>query len=362
MKKVGLLTFHRSCSYGASLQAYATVEFIKEHGYDIEIVDYTNGYEQRFQKIFYTENGKLSGYLTAAIKNYLLRRRYYIKKSFSCLEGYYPISAVRYKDKESLETAKYDILIAGSDQIWNPVITNGIDDTYLLQFGTAEKRISVASSMGSHTLSDDEKEIFRKAMATFTAISIREEFGKAQLSKLTDKPIQILMDPTFLFGKEGWINGMGRKSSYYGTKDKYILTFFVAPDASYRERVQAYADALHLPVWSIQSTIMKRTNCQKSILGATMEDFIALVAGAELVITDSFHGTALSLNLQSNFVAFKNTANPVRVVSILDKLGIPERLDMSPAEYQPVAYKRVNQILEPLCEESRQWLIDAIEK
>lgn len=361
MKSIGVVTFHRANSFGATLQAYATVAFLNESGYKAEIVDYTNEYEQRFQKLFYTENGKLSGYITASIKNLLFRKRYYTKKSFGHLERYYPISSVHYKDKKSLETAKYDILIAGSDQIWNPVITNKIDTTYLLQFGTADKRISVASSMGSHILSDVEKEIFQRALATFSAISIREEFGKNQLTELVDKPIQILMDPTFLVRKKDWLDKLGKNSKYYSLKEKYILTFFVAPDGSYRERVQAYADYLHLPVWSIQSTTMKRTNCQRSILGATIEDFIALIAGAELVITDSFHGVALSLNLQRDFIAFKNTANPVRVVSILDKLEIPERLNMIPKKYHPVNYKRVNQIMDPLCEESRQWVIKAIE-
>lgn len=362
MKSIGVVTFHRANSFGATLQAYATVAFLNQNGYKAEIVDYTNEYEQRFQKVFHTENGKLSGYLTAAIKNFLLRKRHYTRKSFGNLDRYYPISAIRYKDKESLDLAKYDVLVAGSDQIWNPVITNGIDNTYLLQFGTADKRISIASSMGSHTLSEDEKEMFRKAMATFTAISIREEFGKEQLSKLTDNPIQILADPTFLFRKDDWIEELGRKSKYFCIKEKYILTFFVSPENSYRERVQKYAEALQLPVWSIQSTIIKRTNCQRSILGATIEDFIALIAGAELVITDSFHGVALSLNLQRSFVAFKNKANPVRVVSLLDKLEIPERLDMVAAEYSPVDYGRVGELLEPLCEDSRKWVVDAIGK
>lgn len=362
MKTIGVVTFHRANSFGATLQAYATVAFLNKNGYKSEIVDYTNEYEQRFQKVFYTENGKLSGYLTAAIKNFLFRKRYYTMKSFGQLERYYPVSPAQYEDKESLRKAKYDVLVAGSDQIWNPVITNGIDDTYLLQFGSAAKRISVASSMGSHTLSDDEKEIFRKAMDTFTAISIREEFGKEQLSELTDKPIKILMDPTFLFKKDEWIEKLGKKSKYYDSKEKYILTFFVAPGNSYRERVQEYADSMHLPIWSIQSTTIKRTNCQKSILGATIEDFIALIAGAELVITDSFHGVAMSLNLQRNFVAFKNTANPVRVVSILDKLEISERLNMIPEKYHPIDYGRVNRLLDPLCEDSIKWVLDAIER
>lgn len=361
MKKIGLVTFHRSNSYGASLQAFATTEFLRDNGYDIEIVDYTNAYEQRFQKLIHTENGKLSGYVTAFIKDFFLKKRYYTKQAFGNLTKYYTISSERYSDKNSLNNAKYDVLIAGSDQIWNKEITNGIDDVYLLQFGTASKRISIASSMGSTNLNEEDKKIFKKALKSFSSISIREEHAKRQLEELTDKPIKILLDPTFLFSKAEWIRKLGCKSKYYRYKGKYILTFFVAPNNTYKDRVQGYADLLNIPVWSIQSTKLKRTNCKRSIPGAMIEDLIAMIAGAELVITDSFHGVALSLNFQQNFVAFKNFGNPVRVAALLQKFGIYERLDMMPHDYQAVNYEEVGKILEPLCKDSKQWIIKAIE-
>lgn len=361
MIKIGLVTFHRSKSYGAGLQAFATVEFLKDKGYEVQIIDYINQFEQRNYKLFYTENGRFDGYIKAFLKNFIFLKKHYTDKSYRDFYKYFPLTKEQYTSADVLKNVEYDVLIVGSDQVWNKAITNGLDRVMLLQFGKAKRRISVASSMGSTVLNDEDKLIFRKALQSFNAISIREEFGKRQLCDLTDKKIKILMDPTFFLKKDEWIKKLGRKSKFYDVDKDYILTFFVTHNNDYKERVQQYADFLKIPVWSLQPTLIKRTNCEKSILGATTEDFVALISRAKMVITDSFHGVAMSLNLQRNFVAFKNVENPVRVVALLDKLRIIDRLDMKPVDYKEVDYKQINKRLLPLCEDSKQWVINAIE-
>ena len=93
---VAVLTFHRADSYGAHLQAYATVAFLNQSGYDAELVDYTNKYEQRFQKLFYSENGRMSGFLTSFIKDFVFRKRYYKSKAFGSIEQYCSVSKRKY--------------------------------------------------------------------------------------------------------------------------------------------------------------------------------------------------------------------------------------------------------------------------
>lgn len=362
MKKIGVLTFHRSYSYGACLQAYGTVAFLNENGYSAEIIDYTNAYEQRFRKPFFTENGSISGYVSSLIKDIVLRKRHYSKMAFDEHNNYYPISSRSYVDHTGLSEVDYDVLIVGSDQVWNRDICNGLDDAFLLRYGNAQRRISIASSMGSVRLTDEEKKKFKLAFEDFSAISAREEYAKVQLQPLTEKPIKVLMDPTFLFTKKEWEQRMVLHSEKYGNvREKYILTFFLSADASYRKIVAEYAEILKIPVWSIQSTRVKRVNSDRVILGASIEDFVALISNAELIITDSFHGAALSINLKKNFVPIKNANNPLRVIALLDELGIPERMNMKADEYHPVDYEKVDAILEPLRNDSQKWIIDAVE-
>ena len=75
----------------------------------------------------------------------------------------------------------------------------------ILQFGNCEKKISLSTSLGSDTVRETDKHIFTEAFRTFDAISVREEFAYEQLCDLTELPIKITVDPTFLLEKEEWI-------------------------------------------------------------------------------------------------------------------------------------------------------------
>lgn len=361
MKKIGIVTFFKANNYGVCLQAIATSEFLKKQGHEVDIINYINTYEHRIFKWSYKENDKITGYITSLIKNIVLGKKRYYNKGFKNVENYYHLTKPRVTKIEELKDMHYDVLIAGSDQIWNPLITGGIDPVFLLQFGNADKRISVASSLGSKEPTDKEKNIFKEAFKTFSHISVREHFAKKSLESLTDKNIKVLMDPTFLFNKSEWINLLGCKSKAFNTKEKYILTYFISSKkSSYQDRVLEYSKKLNCPVWSIQFTNYTWKVTNKKIMGASIEDFIALFMNAQLILTDSFHGTAFSVNLNRNFVPFKHSENPLRIVNLLENLGIAERLDMPANEYKDVNYDEVNEKLESLREDSKNWVLNAV--
>lgn len=361
MKKIGIVTFFKANNYGVCLQAIATSEFLKRQGYEVDIINYINPYEHSIFKWYYKENDKIIGYATSLIKNILLGKKRYYNKGFKNVENYYHLTEPCTTKIEQVQDMKYDILVAGSDQIWNSLITGGLDPVFLLQFGKAERRISVASSLGSKEPTEIEKNIFKEAFKKFSYISVREQYAKKCLQDLTDKKIKVLMDPTFLFNKKEWTDLLGQKSKLFDIKEKYILTYFISSKkSSYQDRVLEYSKKFKCPVWSIQFTNYTWKVTNKKIMGASIEDFIALFMNAQLILTDSFHGTAFSINLNRNFVPFKHSENPLRIINLLQNLGIAERLDMSAEEYKEINYDEVNEKLETLCEDSKEWLLNAV--
>ena len=361
MKTIGVMTIHTTYNYGAVLQAYATQEFFSSHGYNAELINYTNPHIQEMLKLSYKQDGKWSGYLKTFIRNTVFGRLRYYKKGFSNIDEICKFSR-KYTTVEDLEGAQYDVMVAGSDQLWNPLISGKLDPLFFLQFGKAGKRISVASSLGSYVLTDTEKDEIKSYLKDFDSISVRESFAKDQLQPLTTKEIKVLMDPTLLLTREYWLKKIVSRSQYGKKKDKYIVTYFAGGNkGSHRQIISEYASKMKLPVWTIQYSNYTWKESSKKILGATMEDFVALIANADLVITDSFHGVAFSLNMGSNFVALTNTANPVRVKALLDKLGIAERIDMPTDSYHPVNYEVITPKLNELQRDSIEWVINAVE-
>lgn len=365
MEKIGIITFFKSYNYGVWLQAYATQKFLIKNGFDTEIINYTNKHDDKKLRYIYKEGNSKKGYVTSFFKSLLFGKvRYYNKGFKRYLHRFYNLSDQHFTDVKDMESLKYDCIIAGSDQIWNPQITDGkLDEGFLLRFGNIKKRISYASSIGSSRVREQDREVFKQAFKKFDAISVREEFAAVELQKFTDKHIAVVCDPTFLLNKNEWIEFSRQNAVMQLSNIKYILTYFVSSDKytdRYTNLVKSYSKAFNLPVYSIQFSSYYSSGCDKKILGASIADFIKLIDNAEIIITDSFHGVSLSLNLQKNFVSLENRSNPTRVRNLLGNLGIEERIDMDIMRYKQIEYKNVVPRLEKMRLDSAEWLLNAI--
>ena len=153
MSKIGIVTFFNSINYGVWLQAYATQRALSDLGHNVEMVDYSNEFEGKKLRYTYDEDDRAIGYVTSLLKAIIYGRVRYYKKAFGDhLHEYYNTTLKHYTDIEDMKDLEYDVLVAGSDQIWNPEITGGkFDKVYLLQFGKVGKRISFASLVHSVT-------------------------------------------------------------------------------------------------------------------------------------------------------------------------------------------------------------------
>lgn len=360
-KKIGIITIHTDFNYGAVLQAIATQKVFEINGYDAEIIDYRNIFIDQQSKLMYKQNNKFKGYFITLIRNTVFGRYFYYKKAIKDLDKYRKKTNIRYYSIDDLKDVKYDILVVGSDQLWNPIISNGIDPVFLLNFGQSKKKISLATSMGSYILNESDKKVFKSLLKNFNNISVREKHAIDQLQPLVSQKIEEILDPTLLLDKNIWLDDYAKESKYYDTNEKYILTYFVGGEKSkYKSKVMEYSKKLGLPVWSIQYSNYNWKETDKKILGASVIDFIALIKNANLVLTDSFHGVAFSVNLEKDFVALTNRQNPVRVREFLKKLNLSDRIDMNSDDYHEVNYQKVNKKLIAMRNDSLDWIFKAI--
>ena len=357
--KIGILTFHRSDSYGATLQSYAMLKALEALGCDAEFIDYVNPYEQQKHKPRSKGLKRILKNIKWKISSRLFRTESHLKRAFGNSSELYGnhITGRKYVSHEDLDTIEYDILLSASDQIWNPFITNGIDDAYLLAHGKAKSRISYASSMGSHILTEEEKPVYKKCLDAFDSISVREQFAKDELSKLTDKTIDVVCDPTMLLDREDWIAFSDKAAPLQ--EGKYAIGFFVGGYPPENMKCVTQAKKLYgVPVYCIQKNGRRRKPFDKCIPGVTVPEFVRYLRDAEYVITDSFHGAVLALILGRPLFPLINRSNPVRVTELMRSLGLEDSLNSS----EPVDCKNVNAKLEEMREHGREWLKTAIEK
>ena len=131
-----------------------------------------------------------------------------------------------------------------------------------------------------------------------------------------------VLDPTLLLSGEDWRKISSRKF----TKDRYILIY----NLNRNPRIDAYAKELSiktgLEVRYLSYQLHEFYKNGKMFCNPPVEDFLALIDGADYVITDSFHATAFSLNFNKEFVIVYPGKYSTRLQSILEILGLTNRV------------------------------------
>ena len=363
--KVGILTFPNSKSYGAVLQMFATYMVCQERGYDAEIINYHNAWMK--QEKHFTQSNERSGnfvWLKKKISNLLHIR---MIKGFSKFEE----NMIKYPkrpivDKQQLRHIgnRYSAVICGSDQVWNPDITN-YDVSYFLDFcGADTSRISYAPSFGVEEVSEEFGEKIKGELEQFDAISVREEAGQKIVRSLIGVEPQRVIDPTLLIDAEQWRK---YESKHPQAEGDYILYYTIRSSDTLWKYCLDLAQKTNMKILRIGSNVIsKRLKAQEGmeyVSDVTPDEWLYLVRNAKYVVTNSFHGTAFSINFRRNFyVEFSSLTNS-RLENIVKMLGLEDRVLSEGKEIVPgqTDYTKTEAVLPGIKEESLTFLLQALE-
>ena len=372
MKKIGLVTWTGMGNFGTILQAYALYSFLKSCGYDCSIINE-----------FDPDNFGIKSYLKSIANSFgvlnLLERRRVLKWQDS--KKYLKVLDFRnkaYKFKKIYSSAQYkrmlddiDVFCSGSDQIWNAYYN--FNPFNFLNFAGENKRISYASSIGTKDFPKDHEQEIKNMLLDFSHISLREETGRIAVENLTGrKDTRVVLDPTFLLTKDDW-SGFGRKGNIeINVPERFIFVYLIGNNKEYENQLKDLSRRI-----GIENMIMvpATENPNLKIDGAieyrfaSPYDFVSLIEQSSWVCTDSFHATALSINLNKNFTEFlrfkdndKGSQNS-RLYDVLQTYNLQDRLydKEKDAWAREINFTHPTEILKELRKDSTKWLINAIE-
>ena len=367
-KKVGILTYHKSFNYGALLQVFATQKIVEKLGHEGFVVNYENKDEKKENTFLsYKKGFDLKRNLKDLIRNIFLKSYSIRKNNFSKFSNNLKKTVIVTDGGEINSKLDYiDIFMAGSDQIWNPEINGGkFDDVFLLDF-TSKKKISYASSSGSHKFTSEEQEYLKKVLSTFNNISVRESYLQKELKKIGFKNVNLVLDPTLLFTREQWKIECYDEDILKSVPEKYILVYILEPFNNFcKEQIKNLKQIYGLKTVNVGFSTRKKEGIDINLTNVTPERFVALIANATLIVTDSFHGTAFSVNFNKDFFAILNPSNPIRVQNFLENLKLENRIlsdiKNKKSDKSKVIYDYANKILIKEREDSIEYLKKAIE-
>lgn len=332
--RIGIITFHASHNYGSNLQAWALQTYLEKRGHQVEIINYRSFIQKSiyFKPFDFSSRYWYKYSLLSSMKRLLLYPSSFkgMTKKWNLFEDFFKKElnlTCEYNTREQLCNASfnYDLVIAGSDQIWN--YTNETSSVFFLDFlDPAIKRISYAPSLGP-TPERVPIDYLKRCLCGFNAVSVREERSKEYLisNQIIDN-CEVVCDPTFLLDAEDYESLISDEPLI---KEPYI--FFYSPSnlkLSYFEIANKLGKDMGLPVYTDRAYYPKDINKYPYIRNSFEvgpKEFLNLVKNAVCTIGSSFHLAAFSILLKKDFYTI-NGDKDSRTNNLLSKLGLLNRV------------------------------------
>lgn len=387
--KIGIVTYVKCDNYGAELQAFALQWKLNSLGYDAEVINLEKrnidmkrnpdvimgAIKQRFK-----QEGVFA--IVSIVRKFLeTKKRITDEDKYKAInenkhklfENFFE-NKVRHSEKyyslDEISNAtdlKYDVYIAGSDQIWNYIHTDRLD-VYFLMFANKfkAKKISYAASVSIYDIPKKWRAAYKTYFENIDVLSVRELHGAELVSKYSNKKAEVVLDPTFLLTKEDWVREVANDC---GVEGDYLLIYTLSGSPHIRKMAHDIARRLNLKVVNIKSGYSDEPDDGTiNVYEIGPAEWVGLWSKAKYVVTDSFHGTAFSINFNIPFTTLVNPNSMMnsRVLSILKIMNLESRIvydtlkgDLKPNDIA-LDFTETNRILKQWKEKSLNFLLQAL--
>lgn len=357
--KVAVITNCDTTNYGSILQAFALQQEIKQLG--------GNGFvlQKRTQKKKSLPN-KIKNIIFPSGNGYSIKSKLQIKKARKlylaknknlanfCKENI-DIKTCRSLDEAEILLGDVDTMIAGSDQIWSPR-AGLLSDFTTLQFGGSWiKRYAYAASVGVSSLTTEEETLLRGGLERFQEVSLREKSAMDLIAPLCNSTVHTDVDPTFLYDEGFWKQYVAEKKE----DAPYIFVYMLRPEPLTMQLAKALSEKTGLPIYLISNRIESDGNV-KNITDAGIEEFLSYIKNAEYVVTNSFHGTAFSVQFHKKFLSVAISGSGMRVCDLLSDIGLSNHIASDVADVAKIEadidWNSVDTVLKERRSESKKYL------
>lgn len=323
--KIGILTYHLSHNFGAFLQAYAlTMRLREEFPQDqIELINFNMlAAEKYYKKVIWSENR--------------FRTMKYNKMRYKTFEKAQPMLPVGEDELHSnsieeftaMVKGKYDIIIAGSDEIWRLTGSRGFPNPYWLPGDLGCVKMSYAASSRSNftALDDERKEQLKNLLNDFAYIGVRDISTYESVKKtVSDKDkVHMNCDPTlaykFNFSRE---KGKAVLQERFGIDPQKQTIGIMATDQTVVKNLKSELGKGYNYV-----SLFQKHSGTYSCADITPFEWIDVVSSLDFFVTSFFHGMCFAVNTGIPFAGLeKNKVNKEKskAADFLGRAGLEER-------------------------------------
>lgn len=368
--KISIITRHAIANYGSLLQAIATEKLFQNLGLETEIINYIPE-DEKVENLInsYIKNSPFwsKNFITKSVYKILQKNNIYKmnEKFYKYQNEYLNLSKEEYNSLNDLKInkPKADIYCTGSDQDWGAIGCRKYDEAYFLEFlEKNDKAISYAASFGKNEICFELKEELFHLTKKYKEILVREDSAVDILKECGVSNVKQVLDPTLLTSQHDWEDICINKRII---KENYILIYQLHHSRKLDEYAKKIARLTGKKLIRINTSKYFKFKNGKFVYLPSPSEFLSYIKNADLILTDSFHGTCFSLIYNKNFIDILPSVTGTRISSILKLLGLEERItngDNMTIVNKNIDYSKVNKILGIEQEKSVKALKFALEK
>ena len=399
--KIGLISINTrvtSLNFACPLHTYAFQQFLLQNGIESTVIDYKPSYYQKNydprhplfsyikkgfgnsfspELLLYNESYEQKGQLKGSVNS----RRETVQK---WIDLFYE-REIRYDkfqefiDNNYIKTDKcydwklldredpgFDCYICVTDVIWKNMPNYGFDKGFFLACKSMEgkKKIAYSASRGPfYGWSDEVVREFLGYIEPFDFISVREPSLKEHIESISDKKVEVVLDPVFLQDKEFY-----HKLAIPPKEKNYVLIYDVMEKATDTiVNAVRFAEARGLKVIQLsdrpENAYIPAGTYHEVKYGLGIEEWLGYIENADYIFTNSFHCCCFSMIFEKEFFAGKRNGD--KVTMVLDTFGLNDRrldsdVDVTTLDFAPIDYEPVHQIWKERKEASAKFILNAI--
>ncbi len=347
----------RVINYGSYLQAYSLKKTIEKLGYDVFFVDIESG-----KQLITRNRGSSEKRKPVIIKGIIKRVQHMIykeKRAKAFNDHYFSEISI---DKPILEE-ECDMLVIGSDEVFNCCQPSPWGVSLQLFGRTKKPSITYAASAGYSNIKKIrelgiEQDIVN-SLRNFKAISVRDR-NTFELINNLGFACQRNLDPVLIFDWNQVIKGASHNFT------NYILVYSYDNRISNVEEIAAIKQFAKKEKKELISFGFYQRWCDRNVMCSPLE-LICFFDSADFIITDTFHGTVISIKRNKKFATIVRDSNTNKITDLLEQFELEDRIvkkmeSLETVIKKEIDYTIINKKIESETERSINYLVTNLHK
>lgn len=355
---IGILSMQQIANYGSFLQAYGLKSILESLGHQVGFINILPGEQLPEFRQSPLHKPKLL-LKRMMVKHPLRQLRATLKYHKRFDKEFKPELGV----KDYIDGSHKNAVVIGSDEVFNFSQTTwfGFSPQLFGEGLNADKVISYAGSFGATTLDKIEalglKNKIKELLKNFSSISIRDDNSRAVVEALTGNRPALNIDPVLAYDFK-------KEITFPNREDDYMIVYTYPGRMNRRDEIKAikdYAKKKSLRIISIAHYF----DWVDEVITPHPFEVLGYIHNAKCVVTDTFHGSVMSIKYNVPFAAFVRGMNNNKLTFLLSQFGMCDRILSDPTDLKNILDKipdflRANEVLASEQQRAFTYLKDAL--